>query len=76
MLRVIVLLEGESPSQSQISGRLKQVSLKNVLFIYIIFSINHHSFNFDQFPSHRAYEKHPHMMLPPPCFTVRMGFSG
>ena len=29
MLGVIVLLEGESPSQSQIYGRLKQVSLKN-----------------------------------------------
>ncbi|MGH0165412.1 UNVERIFIED_CONTAM: hypothetical protein FKN15_049235 [Acipenser sinensis] len=47
MLRVIVLLEGEPPSQSQISGRLKQVSLKN----FPVFSAIHHSFNSDQFPS-------------------------
>ncbi|MGH0151073.1 UNVERIFIED_CONTAM: hypothetical protein FKN15_027343 [Acipenser sinensis] len=47
MLRVIVLLEGEPPSQSQISGRLKQVSLKN----FPVFSSIHHSFNSDQFPS-------------------------
>ena len=47
MLRVIVLLEGEPPSQSQISGRLKQVSLKN----FPVFRATHHSFNSDQFPS-------------------------
>ena len=47
MLRVIVLLEGEPPSQSQISGRLKQVSLKN----FPVFSTIHHSLNSDQFPS-------------------------
>ena len=40
MLRVIVLLEGEPPSQSQISGRLKQVSLRNFpVFSTIIPSI-------------------------------------
>ena len=47
MLRVVVLLEGEPLSQSQISGRLKQVSLKN----YPVFSAIHHSFNSDQFSS-------------------------
>ena len=47
LLRVIVLLEGEPPSQSQISERLKQVSLKN----FPVFSAIHHSFNSDQFPS-------------------------
>ena len=47
MLRVIALLEGELMSQSQISGRLKQISLKNVP----VFSTIHHSFNSDQFPS-------------------------
>ncbi|MGH0136322.1 UNVERIFIED_CONTAM: hypothetical protein FKN15_021728 [Acipenser sinensis] len=47
MLRVIVLLEGEPPSQSQIFGRLKHVSLKN----FPVFSTIHHSFNSDQFPS-------------------------
>ena len=39
---VIVLLEGEPPSQSKISGRLKQ----NVP----VFRSVHHSFNSDQFP--------------------------
>ena len=38
--RVIVLLEGEPPSQSQISGRLKQVCLEN----FPVFSAMHHSF--------------------------------
>ena len=47
ILRVIVLLEGEPLSQSQISGRLKQVSLKN----FPVFRAVHHSFNSDQFPS-------------------------
>jgi hypothetical protein len=47
MLRVIVLLEGEPPSQSEISGRLKYISLKN----FPVFSAIHHSFNSDQFPS-------------------------
>ena len=46
MLRVIVLLEGEPPSQSQISGRPKQVSLNN----FPVFSTIHHSLNSDQFP--------------------------
>ena len=54
MLRVIVLLEGEPPSQSQIFGGLKQVSLMN----FPLFSIIHHSFNSDQFPV-PADEKHP-----------------
>ena len=41
MLRVIVLLEGEPLSQSQISGRQKQVSLNNfpVFSAFIIPSI-------------------------------------
>ena len=47
MLRAIVLLEGEPPYQSQLSGRLKQGSLKN----FSVFSAIHHSFNSDQFPS-------------------------
>ena len=47
MLSVIVLLEGEPPPQSQISGRLKQVSLKN----FPVFSAIHHTFNSVQFPS-------------------------
>ena len=51
MLRVIVLLEGEPPSQSQISGRLNQVSLKN----FSVFSSIHHSF-------HSAVS-HPHSMM-------------
>ena len=42
MLRGSVLLEGDPPSQSQISGRLKQVCLK----IFSVFSAIHHSFNF------------------------------
>ena len=45
MLRVIVLLEGEPPFQSQISGRMKHVSLKN----FPVFSAIHFSFNSDQF---------------------------
>ena len=53
MLRVIVLLEGEPQSQSQISGRLKQVSLKNV------FSSIHHSFNSYQFPSPCRWKTSP-----------------
>ena len=55
MLRVIVLLEGEPPSQSQISGRLKQVSLEN----FPIFSTIHHSFNSDQFPSPCRWKTSP-----------------
>ena len=47
MLRVIVLLEGEPLSQSEISRRLKPVSLKN----FHVFSAMHHSFNSDQFLS-------------------------
>ena len=56
MLRVIILLEGEPPSQSQISGRLKQVSLKNVP----VFSATNHSFNSDQFPSPCRWKTSPH----------------
>ncbi len=55
MLRVIVLLEGEPLSQSQISGRLKQVSLKN----FPVFSAIHHSFNSDQFPSPCRWKTSP-----------------
>ena len=55
MLRVIVLLEGEPPSQSQISGRLKQVILKN----FPVFSAIHHSFNSDQLPSPCRYKTSP-----------------
>ena len=65
MLRVLVLLEGEHLPQSQISGRLQQVSLKNNLCLApsIIPSI------LTSFPV-PADEKHPHtMMLPLPCFT-------
>ena len=71
MLRAIVLLEGETPSQSQISGRQKQVSPKNFpIFSAIIPSI------LTSFPV-PDNEKHPHsMMLPPPCFTVGMRFLG
>ena len=43
MLRGIVLLEGQPPSQSEISGRLKQN--------FPLFSTIHHSFNSDQLPS-------------------------
>ena len=55
MLRIIVLLEGESPSQSQISGRLKQVSLKNMP----LFSAIHHSFNSNQFTSPCRWKTSP-----------------
>ena len=55
MLRVIVLLEAEPPSQSQISWRLKQVSLKN----FPVFSAIHHSFNSDQFPNPRQWKNIP-----------------
>ena len=54
MLRVIVLLEGEPQSQSQISGRLKQVFLKN----FPVFSTIQYFLNSDQFPS-PCHEKHP-----------------
>ena len=47
VLRVNVLLESKPLSQSQISGRLKQVFLKN----FPIFSAIHDSFNYDPFPS-------------------------
>ena len=39
MLSAIVLLEGDPPSQSQISGRLKPVSLKNFPVFNAILSI-------------------------------------
>jgi hypothetical protein len=72
MLKVIVLLEGEPPSQSQISGRPKQVSVKN--FTYLAPSIIPSILTSFPVP---ADEKHPHsMMLPPPCFTVGMMFLG
>ena len=51
----IVLLEGEPPSQSQISGRLKQVSLNN----FPVFSTIQHSFNSDQFLSHCQLKTFP-----------------
>ena len=55
MLRVIVLLEGEPPSQSQISGSLKQVSLKN----FPVFSVIHHSFISGQFLSPCRWKTSP-----------------
>ena len=55
MLSAIVLLEDEPPSQSQISGRLKHVSLKN----FPVYSAIHHSFNSDQFPSPCRWKTSP-----------------
>ena len=67
MLRVIVLLEGEPLSKSQISGRLKQVSIKSVP----VFSTSIIPSILTSFLVPADGEKHPHsMMLPTLCFTV------
>ncbi|MEQ2316711.1 hypothetical protein AMECASPLE_035381 [Ameca splendens] len=72
MLRVIVLLEDEPPSRSQITGRLTWVLPKSIL----VFSTIHLHHDLDQFPSHCAAEKHQHrMMWPPPCFSHLLAWS-
>jgi hypothetical protein len=65
MLKVIVLLEGEPPSQSQISGRMSLY-----LAASIIPSI------LTSFPVPADGEKHPYSMVLPPRFTVGIVFSG
>jgi hypothetical protein len=49
------MLEGEHPSQTQISGRLKHVSLMN----FPVFSAIHHSLNSDQFSSNLQMKNIP-----------------
>ena len=72
MLRVIVLLEGEPLSESQISGRLKHVPSRITLYLEpsVIPSI------LTSFPVPADMEKYPHSMMLPPCFTVGIVFSG
>ncbi len=66
--RVIVMLEGELSARSEVLSALNQVFIKDIS----IFNCIHLYVFSDHFPSPSA-EKHPHcMMLPPPCFVVRV----
>ena len=64
VLRVIVLLEGEPLPQSEVLSALEKVFIKDLCTSLCL--------SFPGLPV-PATEKQPHsMMLPPPCFTVRM----
>ena len=68
VLRVVILLEGETLPQSEVLSVLEQVYIKDLSVLCFAPSIFPSVLTSIPVP---AAEKHPHsMMLPPPCFTV------